>query len=1490
MRRLKHQRAILPRAKAARPNTGKYHASDDEADAGADSKAYGGLFHLKRLAFRARSALFPTPKHDTARKGGKGYSRGGGAMRAPSTDSSYALEGTMRSVRPMCPAVAAAYGDNTVINSRYTIANFLWMNLYEQFGRPLNAYFLLVVMLQFMSVIAPVNPLSTFLPLAFAFLLTAAKEGYDDYKRHQSDKAQNSRRIHVLRSYGHNSSTNLGSIVGRAAPSSSSSVSSSNQSAEWVLVESKDLRVGDVIRLVRNDEIPADVVALSCPADANGTVYIRTDNMDGEIDLKPREVVPLTASAAATTSNSDAAASAAAAAALLSASLTQHTPTSVEASMASDGGEHHPLVPSSASSQQKEGGAVGAAVASPSHSPRAAAPAALFATDSDPFVIATALQRFTIDVPPPTVAVDKFDARLLCGGVGTAALSHGHLLPQSCFLKNTASIVAMVVYTGKDTKAALNKSPTPIKWAQIDKDVSTYSKYIFIVQLILAAVCGIVGLALSAGVEQRHWYIMPPKGETGLAAVIYPLRFFLLTTVMIPISFKFVVDISKYFMAMAIEWDLCMWDGERGVGARVRNSSILEDLGQIEYVLSDKTGTMTKNEMVLKEVSVFGHRLLLKRSAATGRAYGHAMSPTGDSATDDELALFWHALAVCNSVEVEEAPVTSVVASPVCLLPPSSSAANNAPAASSAPLTYTYAAVSPDEEALCVAAAAHGHRLVERTKVSLRVAVMPTGFAAASPVPSQPPSAMPSSSAATSAGEPTFRDFIVEQTFAFASELKCMSVLITDPTTGRTHLFSKGADDKLMSLLSPAFTSSPAGRQRINKVNNDLEAFAASGLRTLLVCYREVPVEEVRRFNKAHAEAMLEMEGRAERLLALRAGLERDMTLIGATAIEDCLQEGVAQTISDLLDANIKVWMLTGDKVETAEQIALSCGLMAASDTVIPVYGDEWEAELRRAADPAAYVRRTGRPLPNTPSVSALATPAAHLANSNNATEMRGIGMGFGEGIEKGTVLIVQGGRVLERILSTPALMERFVAISSRCKAVVCARVTPIQKAQVTAMVRRRGKLTLAIGDGGNDVAMIQEAHVGVGIVGREGKQAALASDFSFTKFRYLSPLLFYHGHQSYARTAFVVQYSFYKSMLIAFIQILFNIWVTYMSGGSFWDSLALTAWNGLYTLPQTIFFVFDRVAPRTVLEQNPFLYRLPQRGYAMTRTTFFGHIAKGALQSCAALWLIYSISSGAFVTSEAGNPETAGVTFLAVYSSFMWLQVLTVLLESNAVGLFNAIATFGMPLAYYFISESFYEKIPTVTAMGAFRHSMTGPLHLATLLITFTLYAPHLLYYVVQKVFFPTALDVLRHDEVSRLSQRGYIVSTARTARFTTKGIVAKLLLAGEIIARSFVIVEEPGEDLARQMEQKRLAKQRQRQSSAAGPSAGGVDSATCPSGQPPLHPGASGDLGRNSPPPPLAVSDGGCLSSDPIVARQAGGGGIRSRSSCVMGSAELQ
>ena len=324
---------------------------------------------------------------------------------------------------------------------------------------------------------------------------------------------------------------------------------------------------------------------------------------------------------------------------------------------------------------------------------------------------------------------------------------------------------------------------------------------------------------------------------------------------------------------------------------------------------------------------------------------------------------------------------------------------------------------------------------------------------------------------------------------------KRMSVIVRNKEN-EIFLFMKGADSAVKNRVR-------INPDMIGTTEKFLLGFAKKGLRTLMVAYKQIPPEFYEIFLKSYTEAMLSPTNKASLLNQLYEEIENYLYLLGSTAIDDKLQDEVCDTLSSFINTGINVWVLTGDKTDTAKSIAFSCKLITHEFIIFELTENLSTDKLRTL-----------------------------LVDSLNKILKK-----EGEGDRKYALII--SSDEITRISNNDDLLEAFYELSIRCNSVLCCRVSPNQKAQVVNIIKSKQTdiTTLAIGDGANDVNMITAAHVGVGIFGVEGRQAARASDYAIAQFSYLKRLLFVHGRESYRKNAYVVCYNFYKNILFVMPQ-----------------------------------------------------------------------------------------------------------------------------------------------------------------------------------------------------------------------------------------------------------------------------------------------------------------------------------------------------------------
>ena len=1112
-----------------------------------------------------------------------------------------------------------SYPTNEVKNSKFNAFTFLPLNLFEQFRRPLNRYFLLIGCLQFIPIIAPVSPISTLLPLALAFLLTAIKEGYDDWQRHKADNIANSAVYHVW------------------------------QNGTGCNIPCKDIAVGDMVKVYGNQEFPCDLFLISS-SDPEGIAYIETANLDGELDLKSRSCV-----------------------------------AEIIAQVGRTSGEKPPHV------------------------------------------------GFTLQAEPPSPALYTFNGSIVMN-YEEIAVSSQQLLLQACYLRNTEWVWGLAVYTGHQTKVNMNKRGPSTKWAKVDQATTKYSVCLFVIQLLLALCCGLLGTYLILE-GQQPWYLSEPDLDRNIwwHFMIIPLRFFLLTSVMIPISFKVIIDISKYWISLCIAWDVNMYDPVSDTPAGVKDTAIAEDLGQIEIIMSDKTGTLTENVMEFKCCTIGGVIYGgIPCAPGTASPVPGTASPCVDidlqmklEECDPAVISFFRILALCHSVFPKEVDGEVV-----------------------------FHGSSPDEEALVTAAKHLGICLKRRTKDVIEVDVLGTR-----------------------------ERYEILETLDFTSERRRMGIVLRNLDTDIIELVLKGADDKVTERLvsynrfHPSYES-PDANGPLEKDLHNLSLFATNGLRTLCVACKEISEEVFHPWRIEYLKAKVARGDRREREMAKACDLlETDLHFVGASAIEDKLQDRVPETIRVLRQAGIALWMLTGDKSETAKQVAISCNLLAETEECLVVvgmscpevmaclkdiefkyhgYADRGQFRSVENAYGSSTLLRTSpidfreaAPLVGRQSwasrASGIASPGSdeELSQSWMADSAReSVDSLVYEPQRQGYVLMISGDTL--ELAIREECRDSFLRLALLANSVICCRVTPPVKAALTRMVKGLGKMTLSVGDGGNDVAMLQEAHVGVGIAGKEGLQAARAADFSVAQFKCLLPLLLVHGHYSYERACYIVQYCFYKSMLLSFIQLAYNA-AAQFSGVSYWDAFQLAAFNGLFTLAPVFFYVVDRSVPRQYLELQPRVYRFSQGNGSLNAGTFLGFLLRGQVQAIAVLGLTVLICGAGRVNGDGHPTDLVNDSFMT-YSAIMMVQVVVVVVESHTVTALNQVAIWGTAIVYW-LTMLAYCSYPGFKMYHVMQRLLGDPmLYLLQILLLVVLAVPMVAFKTWSRNYSPNELQLHRN------------------------------------------------------------------------------------------------------------------------------------------------
>ncbi|XP_037918794.1 probable phospholipid-transporting ATPase IF isoform X4 [Hermetia illucens] len=1178
---------------------------------------------------------------------------------------------------------------NRIKSTKYNLITFLPQNLLEQFRRIANFYFLVLVIIS-LIIDSPVSPYTSLIPLMFVIVVTATKQGYEDFLRHKADNMVNFSLVTVIRE-GKEEDINC-----------------------------QDIIRGDLVLVSRDCDVPCDLVLLKS-SDPNGRCFVTTANLDGETNLK-------------------------------SLTVPKHLPN-VEVEKLHTLGLIEYEQPKT--DLYSFNGKIELAGSYRVHSPYMES-----ASDASRNVI---------------------------------PLMNENLLLRGSRVKNTEQVIGCAVYTGQNTKLALNSRLTRNKVASSESYINKFLIFTLIVLLALVTVSYFIKRYYDMYVIEYYTYLGPPPDEYSVASFFQDyFSFLILFNYLIPISLYVTIEMNKFLGAFFLEWDVDLYDEKTDQPCIVNTSDLNEELGQINILFSDKTGTLTKNEMSLQQCSIKGRKYKFNGPSIQEE---RAHYPFKLSAFNTDQREFFQALALCHTVQVggsatEEGDSEELVQSVYTfadikeessgsnradseLDEPDSVQLRNAPRSPEmndinpllgksstsnanrrrtetferrSPVTGTRAqengrlprdianerpttmpsilsrpeirrvffrSTSSIEELTGSHSQQQTHRRTQsygaqsayqrqttlvRRSASLRrnpsvrsreSYAMPSfiggpiytakvddrqitelkalldklDYQASSPDEKALVEACANLgiyfvgeendiltlNIASSSGTVQFGQYgPVNQMFykrlhvlEFNSDRKRMSVILQDQK-GEVWVYTKGAESYVFPLCDRK------SEALINETNKHLTDFSRQGLRTLAIARRKMSTDEYKEIFNELVKANSALVDRQKLLDAVYVKIERDLELLGATAVEDALQDNVRETLIALQEAGIKVWVLTGDKVETAHNIALSCGHIPEDSETYFI------TECRDGAALWEHLRVLDGEIKRRPN-------------------------------EKCSLLI--DGKSLGYALSDHP--DKFREVSVKCKAVLCCRLSPLQKSQVVKLVKKSkdNYITAAIGDGANDVSMIQEAHVGLGIVGKEGRQAARCADYAFATFCMLQRLLLVHGHYYSRRLSILVLYFFYKNGVFMGIQFFFQF-NNLFSATSIYDSLFLTLYNVIYTaVPILVLSLTEKPYKENILMMNPKLYKKNIYNHRLHWKFFIGWMLLAVYHSIILYVFAYYIWSrnNAILTTPHTVSFTCFGTFIvhnvvilvnmklwleAIYQSYIfiatiWLSILAFIIST---------------------------------------------------------------------------------------------------------------------------------------------------------------------------------------------------------------------------------
>ncbi|XP_060740615.1 probable phospholipid-transporting ATPase IA isoform X3 [Tachysurus vachellii] len=862
------------------------------------------------------------------------------------------------------------------------------------------------------------------------------------------------------------------------------------------------------------------------------------------------------------------------------------------------------------------------------------------------------LMRFSgrMECESPNRHLYEFVGNIRLDGHSTVPLGPDQILLRGAQLRNTQWVHGIVVYTGHDTKLMQNSTRPPLKLSNVERITNFQILVLFGCLLAISLVCSIGQTIWKYQYGNEAWYMDLNYGGAANFGLNF-LTFIILFNNLIPISLLVTLEVIKFIQAYFINWDTDMLYEVTNTPAMARTSNLNEELGQVKYIFSDKTGTLTCNVMQFKKCTI------------AGVAYGHSSHSMEEAGFNDPSLLenlqsshptaavitdFMTMMGICHTAVPERNDDT-----------------------------ITYQAASPDEGALVRAARNLGFVFSARTPDSVIIEAL---------------------------GQEEKYELL--HVLEFTSARKRMSVIMRTPS-GKIRLYCKGADTVIYDRL--------ADNSRYKDITlKHLEQFATEGLRTLCFAVTDISESLYQQWQEVHHRACTSLQNRALKMEESYELIEMNLQLLGATAIEDKLQDRVPETIETLMKADIKIWILTGDKQETAINIGHSCKLLTKNMGLLVINEETLDGTRE--------------------------TLSHHCSMLGDALHK-----------ENDFALIIDG-KTLKYAL-TFGVRQYFLDLALSCKAVICCRVSPLQKSEVVEMVKKQVKvITLAIGDGANDVGMIQSAHVGVGISGNEGLQAANSSDYSIAQFKYLKNLLLVHGAWNYNRVAKCILYCFYKNIVLYIIEIWFAF-VNGFSGQILFERWCIGLYNVIFTaLPPLTLGIFERSCRKENMLKYPELYKTSQNAQGFNTKVFWAHCLNGLFHSVILFWFPLKAFQHDTVF---GNGKTPDYLLLGnmVYTFVVITVCLKAGLETSSWTMFSHIAiwgSIGLWVVFFGIYSSLWPLIPLAPDMSGEADMMfsSGVFWMGLFFIPVTSLVFDLAYKVIKKAWFKTLVDEVQELE----------------------------------------------------------------------------------------------------------------------------------------------
>ena len=1119
--------------------------------------------------------------------------------------------------------------NNKIDTTKYNIFTFLPKGLFYQFMRLANVYFLFTAILQCIPVISPLGSATALFPIIFVLAVSLIREAYEDCKRANLDKIQNSVKCKVYRN------------------------------ENWIDIESGSLELGEIVVVEQDEIFPADLVLLDSPL-PEGICFIETGSLDGEKTLKQKNP------------NND----------TIGKFIKEKYYETNTKNINSCNNDNTNI----AINTEKK------------------------------WIENFSIEGYCIcDQPNPELYSLNGKINMDINGQKlNFPIDHKQLLLKGAKLKNTRWIIGLIIYAGHDCKIMKNSKQPRVKYSTVEILMNNRLIIIFSVQCILCIISAICrGIYYKKNLENNDLMSFQLYSY-GIESLLSFFTYLLLLNTMIPISLIVTLEIVKIGQGLFMSADVEGYSKIRDKYIRPNSFVLNEELGVIDYIFTDKTGTLTCNKMMFKycvmgdmcfqmirdgqnednadekkireehNITCFYQNDMLFPEKFDKNNYKNYIILSQDKSISlsleklsDIILQFWIALALCHECSIQ----------------------NNDDG------TEDYIGMSPDSIELVKAARLQGYQLTRSISSKIRRLKTLPYIDNHNENKKYKSQEINPKNIKINSNNREIKDFELLNTIPFSSDRKRESVIVKDKENNMIKLYIKGADSIIEERLSKN-----TNKNILEKCKESVNYFSSLGYRTLLVGMKIISQKEYDIFATNLKEANMSLTDKEKKVEEIFNKIEQNIYLLGCTIVEDKLQDNVPETIQDLRDANIKIWMLTGDKMNTAYNIGLSCNLISTNMKIFKLCGKEKilnEKLEQKNEDECEQV-------------------ILDFAKEFNKFKGEYSSMEFHNDQSNKQFGILVDDKALRTLNDSPAIQKIFLDIAKEASSVICCRVSPIQKSQVVKMMKNYDKkgVTLAIGDGGNDVSMIMEAHIGIGIYGEEGMRAVQSGDYAIGEFKILRRLLLFHGRTFYIRNTQCILYFFYKNFVFTLVQFIYGFYTNF-SGQTIIDDWYISFYNLIFTslpLGARALLDFDIKPDDGLIVQKmlPYLYYEIKKYPIFNKFNFFMYLFKGIVHCILNYFFTIYITLDTPIDKD-GSMDCLWYTSVDLYTNILFIVSIDLIIDTANITWINVVIQLGTTFGFYIIFLCAVHFTPTFNSYASIYNSVNSPILWLNLIFVFS-------------------------------------------------------------------------------------------------------------------------------------------------------------------------